>query len=1515
MKNKLYVIFLTLLMCLTVIVIVPEDLEVEAGSGGTGEEDGIGLDYDFMWNVTENLSRVVHDVYPQGEDVIRKGRAFGTDGDRWTANYTRDILEDLDLENVDKIPIGPIQSKKSWYYTSKLETINFNLTLDDHPTQKTQPKNETFTFPSARPDNVNNQMNYNYTFTNEKIKSSILDFPSTNYPLAGTYTNNYLNITYNPMNDLHGIIGNATYITSSENLPDEQESKIFLIEETEGCEDQLNNVTNATAVILIYDTEKGYEADNSSYANCTGSVIRVNSTENNLTQIKNMLENNTWMIADNYINETVLTFTYDLNNGTWYDYDFVILHSLIQGVEGTFFWETAFWWLLNEFWIFTLGDSPLCKGFIIYPDYVDDVHFMLYSNRAWRGYSYGRFESPGEELRLLPEKFPCLPTFSVNKSIGTWLKENRTDPDCTISGFLDQQFIEEDHTGETWEPGVEAYNVVGNISGQRGPEDGIILISNRFDGWWGETPGDSGAGAGIVLAVAKYMKENSIVPKKHVTFLMTTGEEYGKRGARHYSDSHGCSNFDLFIGTDQLGFNQEDSFMRPQFYNETMMDIAGVIADDTHYEEDTGYEYNSSLLEPGEYSSAEDDVWKNSCNDTIAFAKDEWDLWHMTGNNYYDGDSMSNTDRNDLNVTLRFVWNVTKYFVVDPDCWYENYEITSIDTDDIDELADTVNMNFTVNSVLPHDKLMIQAMIMDDENIVNSEYRNFTVNSTGYTSSIQVTLPDDCSPGEYNYTILLYNSTGRINSILNFEGTHYNISLGESYIPLWPYDYSLIVPDISNVSAVPDTVGFGFNVTISADVTSNVSDIDKAMANITSPAFSINSYNMTNTIGDTYEFVFNDTWNYGVYKFKIWAVDVNGNMSYSSQHVFNVTTEATISVCTIKDTYTGGEIVNLTDPPNNGGGSNPSIGYELLDDNKVLHVWNRFDSYYFNTSNGIQFTNHKDEYWSHNVLMLGYYNNDMWNLLYRTDELSGFNKKITSDNSSFVNATLWKDLSYGGYDFRLAIRYFLGVDDNELTVIPYIKNLDDKDIPYVLGFGWEIKDIQVDMTPSGDYIEINGTSYYLNQTLDETYTNLDDSCYYIKEDTGDTFESLYLRWDENLNYKVKVESRTGQYNAPVTLFIRIGTLNVDQEKFTSLFWHDASEIVYFFDGYIDGGWPSNPSSMVDGNESNYASTTIPGVSEHCDNNTCDDVYLGNISKVELRCKAYYTDNDTDVILQPLYNGTNPGDRHTFDAPEDAGGWSSWFDITSTQGSTAAWTWNKVENLDCYVVSSDTRDPFTLFCSKVEIRVTYTPKNASGISDPVPPDGSTGICIAPVLGITVSDKDGDQMNISWYSNSSGDWEVFGVNNSVDNGTYHQIMVNASVNGMWWYWNVSVDDGETVNTSDVFSFYTGYESKIQNTGGTNFSGFLLMQVEFYNTTLSEWVIELPVVAEKTPRVIGVGETLGLDTIFNAENVNTSMFSNGDGTYRVYAAFRDPDGDVLVCDDQSSMEDSYEFTVTYS
>jgi hypothetical protein len=104
-------IIMSMLLSVSIVVIVNNDTDVRATSGGSGDGDSgsIGLDYDYMWfNITENLSNVVHDdsIWGKGDEVIRMGRAFGTPGDEWTANYLYYELKDnLSLEDVTKIKL------------------------------------------------------------------------------------------------------------------------------------------------------------------------------------------------------------------------------------------------------------------------------------------------------------------------------------------------------------------------------------------------------------------------------------------------------------------------------------------------------------------------------------------------------------------------------------------------------------------------------------------------------------------------------------------------------------------------------------------------------------------------------------------------------------------------------------------------------------------------------------------------------------------------------------------------------------------------------------------------------------------------------------------------------------------------------------------------------------------------------------------------------------------------------------------------------------------------------------------------------------------------------------------------------------------------------------------------------------------------------------------------------------------------------------------------------------------
>ncbi|MHA1968699.1 MAG: hypothetical protein ACW964_12950, partial [Candidatus Hodarchaeales archaeon] len=63
MRQKICVFIMMLMICLSTVLIIPRDLKVEATGGGSegGENENIGLNYTYMWEVIKKFSNVVHD--------------------------------------------------------------------------------------------------------------------------------------------------------------------------------------------------------------------------------------------------------------------------------------------------------------------------------------------------------------------------------------------------------------------------------------------------------------------------------------------------------------------------------------------------------------------------------------------------------------------------------------------------------------------------------------------------------------------------------------------------------------------------------------------------------------------------------------------------------------------------------------------------------------------------------------------------------------------------------------------------------------------------------------------------------------------------------------------------------------------------------------------------------------------------------------------------------------------------------------------------------------------------------------------------------------------------------------------------------------------------------------------------------------------------------------------------------------------------------------------------------------
>ena len=316
----------------------------------------------------------------------------------------------------------------------------------------------------------------------------------------------------------------------------------------------------------------------------------------------------------------------------------------------------------------------------------------------------------------------------------------------------------------------------------------------------------------------------------------------------------------------------------------------------------------------------------------------------------------------------------------------------------------------------------------------------------------------------------------------------------------------------------------------------------------------------------------------------------------------------------------------------------------------------------------------------------------------------------------------------------------------------------------------------------------------------------------------------------------------------------------------------------------------------------------------CNGNTCPGSNLGTIQKVELRAHCYKEGEAANLTLQPVLE-EHTGQNYTA-TPAGEPGWTPWFDITTDLGHGSSglftqWTWKEIDTLSCNVKSSLMDG--VLFCSMVEIQVTYN--TAPQVSNPAPPYGANGVGLQPWLSINVTDPDEDMMNVTWYTNATLDastWMMFGSNSSIRNGTLRQQFVNATESGQWWYWKVKVEDGTSTTWSPIYKFYTGYQSKIENTGETNISGYLLMQVQYYDDFSEQWVLDIEVVNQSTRHVVNISEQLGLDQFFNGL-IRASELTHGPGLYRVYAAFRDPEGNILRTDDDLELVAWWEFSKT--
>ena len=93
------------------------------------------------------------------------------------------------------------------------------------------------------------------------------------------------------------------------------------------------------------------------------------------------------------------------------------------------------------------------------------------------------------------------------------------------------------------------------------------------------------------------------------------------------------------------------------------------------------------------------------------------------------------------------------------------------------------------------------------------------------------------------------------------------------------------------------------------------------------------------------------------------------------------------------------------------------------------------------------------------------------------------------------------------------------------------------------------------------------------------------------------------------------------------------------------------------------------------------------------------------------------------------------------------------------------------------------------------------------SAPSPADGATNVSTSPTLEVTVSDPDGDSMDVTFYDAS--DDSAIGTDSGVSDGGTASVTWSGLSYGTSYSWYAVADDGTDTTQSDTWSFDTNYE----------------------------------------------------------------------------------------------------------
>ena len=810
--------------------------------------------------------------------------------------------------------------------------------------------------------------------------------------------------------------------------------------------------------------------------------------------------------------------------------------------------------------------------------------------------------------------------------------------------------------------------------------------------------------------------------------------------------------------------------------------------------------------------------------------------------------------------------------------------------------ANTSLIDFQVSDSTPNREETIQLQVKlvydNGSSIMN---QNVSFYDEREDKFIDWNLTDSSGVATVSYTIASDAPLG--NHVLNATYTGNSSVYTHSSYNTTTIDVGAL-PTITDVEAIPENQGYGYNVTIRANVTDE-DGVDTVIAKVVYPNGTQTNLEMENNTPDIYEVNFTDTWIHGKHNYTVWANDTFGNYYETQTYNFYVKVKGQVLIKTVNDSYAPDNDVNLTVYEDEWWNFGWRYKKEInitensnsnLTDYQILITLNQSNFNYSRANSDgsdIRFT-----------------------LL---NETNGNEQKIPywieSWNTS-GNSDIWVKVPYIAANDNTTIYLYYGNDQaesesNQTSVFSYTT---PQTIYYVLSDRADNQNLNITSYHDGNNVTIGSNSQIINKQEVKTFSSVSqwdmiNITYPIEGkplvDTTDTIAPISFA-GKKFGYPVSRDSDVWNVYSPfddanVTIYnyTSTGTLSSVQSFYIKKGENQSINYNVSRFGIVE----SNVSVLIEyragagDSEVLYpASTDLYGISS-------GNSYIGILE---------------DNTVVDIYRSDGTHSQYTKDR-------GSYVTVGSggSQGMGAAI--HIVSNKPVVVTSQADSDgsESMAFWDQKELNKEYIlPTNAQYLSVACPESN---------VFVYVYNSDGSlnsSINCGTNQKPYPNKAYFGTASNI-NYFKPGTKINSTEEFFVYYEYNTEDETNLLGIKQARKFidpeptYSFGEEKnysaslIANRWETDFKGYLLMLVQKYDNGNWQTIsVRINDTATGTPRNISAGSALDIASIWNSNPWNTDQQEAG--TYRVYAAFTDEKGNVLNSE-IGYIEGSYNFTVT--